>query len=179
MRAEQGIFGIALAAVLALAGCSGSSTPHLMNLHANLGSPDEFAILPNKPLQMPKNMTALPKPTPGGKNLADPTPLADAVKALGGNPNAAQTAIPAADSALVKAASRYGVSPDIRQQLAAADLKFRRNHNGRLLDRMFGHSVYFQAYAPMSLDQYAALKKWRALGVATPSAPPEPTQPAK
>ncbi|MDE3079645.1 MAG: DUF3035 domain-containing protein [Paracoccaceae bacterium] len=177
MRAGQGIFGIALVAVLALAGCSGSSTPHLMNLRANATSPDEFAILPTKPLQMPKDMSALPQPTPGGTNLADPTPLADAVTALGGKA-AAMTAqgIPVADGALVNAASRYGNDPNIRQQLDAADLRFRRTHNGRVLDRLFGHTVYFQAYAPMSLDQYAELEKWRAMGVATPSAPPKPVK---
>jgi hypothetical protein len=166
MRAAGGRIGIAPVAVLvlagALAGCAGNRTPHLMNLRSG-NTPDEFAILPNKPLQMPKDMSALPAPTPGGSNLADPTPAADAVAALGGKPSALhRQAIPAGDSALVAAASRHGVAPDIRQVLAAADLKFRRNHNGKLLDRLFGHTVY-----------------WRARGVATPSAPPQGVKPVQ
>lgn len=179
MRAGGGRIWIALAAVLALAACAGNKTPHLMNLHSG-STPDEFAILPNKPLQMPKDMSALPPPTPGGKNLADPTPIADAVAVLGGKPSAMHSqTIPAADRALVAAATRFGVAPDIRQVLAAADLKFRRNHNGRLLDRLFGHTVYFQAYRPMELDQYKALAYWRARGLATPSAPPEGVKPVQ
>lgn len=174
MRASQGRYGIALAAILAIAGCSGNGAPHLMNVRSTSTSPDEFAILPTKPLKMPTDTSALPAPTPGGANLADPTPDADAVAALGGKPGAiGGQGYPASDSALVAAASRFGVQAGIRQQLDAADLKFRKNHNGRLLDRVFGHSVYFQAYRSMSLDQYKELARWRAAGVETPSAPPQ------
>ncbi len=172
MRAAHGKIGVAMAAALALAGCGGNDAPRLMNLHANSRSPDEFAILPTKPLQMPADLSSLPTPTPGGTNLSDPTPDADAIAALGGKPGAKAGGIPAADGALVTAASRYGVQAGIRADLAAADLKFRKNHNGRLLDRLFGHTVYFRAYRSMSLDQYAELARWRSMGVPTPSAPP-------
>ncbi|WP_127902625.1 DUF3035 domain-containing protein [Solirhodobacter olei] len=176
MRAAGGRIGIALMAVLGLAACSGGGAPHLMNVRSG-STPDEFAILPNKPLQIPKDTSTLPTPTPGGTNLADPTPKADAVAALGGRPAAMKSqSIPAADGALVAAATRYGVTPGIRQTLDAQDLRFRKNHNGRLLDRLFGNTVYFQAYRAMELDPYAALAFWRARGVATPSAPPKPTK---
>ncbi|MBI1220283.1 MAG: DUF3035 domain-containing protein [Rhodobacteraceae bacterium] len=178
MRAAHGKFGIALAAVLVLAGCGGDRQPHLMNLRSQSHSPDEFAILPSKPLAMPTDLSALPAPTPGGSNLADPTPDADAVAALGGKPGAMKAGgVPVADGALVAAADRYGVSPTIRADLDAADLKFRQNHNGRLLDKLFGHTVYFQAYKNMTLDQYAELARWRAVGLATPSAPPKGVTP--
>ncbi len=35
--------------------------------------PDEFAILPTKPLEMPADVAALPPPTPGAANRADPS----------------------------------------------------------------------------------------------------------
>ncbi len=173
MRAAQGRYGIALVAILSVAACSGNkTTPHLMQLRVSGTSPDEFAILPSKPLQMPKDPKSLPEPTPGGSNLADPTPVADAVRALGGKPGAA-SGIPAADQALVAYAERGGVAPGIRQELDAQDLRFRQNHNGRVLDRLFGNSVYNRAYRAMELDQYAALAFWRSRGIATPSAPPQ------
>lgn len=175
MRAARGSLGIVLVAVLSVAACAQSGTPHLMNLRATSSSPDEFAILPSKPLVMPKDTSALPSPTPGGTNLADPTPDSDAVAALGGKPGASAGGIPAADGALVAAADRYGVQPGIRAALDAADLKFRKNHNGRILDRLFGNSVYFKAYSSMTLDQYKELARWRAAGLATPSAPPQGT----
>ncbi|NCO17608.1 MAG: DUF3035 domain-containing protein, partial [Alphaproteobacteria bacterium] len=42
----------------------------------------------------------------------------------------------------------------------------------RLLERLFSVNVYFKAYLPMSLDQYAELARWRAAGAGNPSAPP-------
>ncbi len=176
MRATQGIFGIALLAMLGLAGCgNGNEPPKLMNIHATARQPDEFAILPTKPLVMPKDLSALPPPNPSAGNLADPTPDSDAVAALGGRPSAVQAGgIPAADAALVNAASRYGVMPGVRQNLADADLTWRKNHRGRPLDRLFNSSVYFRAYRAMELDAYANLEYWRSRGLATPSAPPKP-----
>ena len=61
---------------------------------------------------------------------------------------------------------------EARDTLAAEDLDWRRDNNGRVLERLFNVNVYFRAYAPMSLDQHAELARWRRLGVATPSAPP-------
>ncbi len=174
MQARRGGIAIALATALALAGCAGSGTPRLMNIQAKAGHPDEFAILPTKPLAMPKT-AALPAPTPGGTNRADPTPVADAVAALGGRASTLKAqGIPRSDAALVAAASRYGVQSGIRQSLARADLTFRREHPGKPLDRLFGQNLYFGAYAPMTLDAYAELARWRRAGVRTPSAPPGP-----
>ena len=66
--------------MLLLAGCS--TDPHLMNTSNGGDGPDEFGIVPTKPLQMPDDLNVLPSPTPGGGNLTDPTPLGDAVAAL-------------------------------------------------------------------------------------------------
>ena len=177
MQARLGALAIALATAMALTGCASKRTPHLMNLRSSTKTPDEFSILPTKPLEMPKNMSALPTPTPGGTNLADPTPVADAVKALGGRPSALQgTKIPASDSRFVADISRFGIQPDIRQELNAADIRFRRHHPPRPLFKLFGFSSYFAAYKSMALNQYKALEYWRARGVRTESAPPEKTK---
>ncbi|MEF9603161.1 DUF3035 domain-containing protein, partial [Paracoccus sp. PXZ] len=85
---------------LLLAACS--SDPHLMNTSSGRSSPDEFSILPTKPLQMPADLNVLPVPTPGGGNITDPTPHADAVAALGGNPGQLSAqGVGAADGALI------------------------------------------------------------------------------
>ncbi len=163
-----------LAVVTATLGACSDKAPQLMNLRSDGTGPDEFRILPTKPLQRPDNFTDLPVPTPGGSNLTDPTPYADAAEALGGS-GAAATSSPlrGSEAALVSYASRYGVAADIRRALAAEDLEWRRKHNGRLLERLFKVPVYFKAYKPMALDQYAELERLRKLGVWTPAAPPK------
>lgn len=165
--------GLTAAVALILAGCGGSDDPSLLNLTQSRGEgPDEFAILPTKPLEIPENVASLPDPTPGGSNRTDPTPEADVALALGGN--TAVLARSAGDGALMSHVSRYGVSPDIRQSLAAADLEFRRRNDGRLLERLFNVNVYYRAYEDLSLDQYAELERLRRAGVRTPAVPPDP-----
>ncbi len=171
MQANRSALAVAMAAMLALAACGSDKVPSLMNLRSSTNGPDEFSILPPKALELPEDLTALPEPTLGGSNLTDPTPIADAIVALGGNPRAAG-GIPAADSALVNHGSRYGVTAGIRETLAAEDLEYRRKNNGRVLERIFNLNVYFRAYKKQSLDQHAELLRWRRAGLRTPSAPP-------
>ncbi|MCB2115438.1 MAG: DUF3035 domain-containing protein [Rhodobacteraceae bacterium] len=180
MRIRFGIREAGLLALLALTACGRlageeKAPPKLMNFKSQSRSPDEFAVLPTKPLQLPEDLAALPAPTPGGTNITDPTPDADAVAALGGNPKLLErNGVPAGNGGLVSYAARFGQSSDIRQVLAAEDEDYRRKHNGRLLERLFNVTVYFRAYRPMSLDQYAELERWRAAGVRTVGAPPDP-----
>ncbi|MHC0052338.1 DUF3035 domain-containing protein [Actibacterium sp. D379-3] len=175
MRGSRVVIMISVMAALALAGCAGDKQPELMNIRASTITPDEFAILPNKPIAMPEDLAALPAPTPGGSNRVDPTPEADAVAALGGNPaRLAVTAIPASDGALMAQATRFGTATDIRQTLAAEDLDYRRRNDGRLLERVFNVNVYYKAYRKQSLDQHAELNRWRQLGVRNVGAPPAP-----
>ena len=169
MLTGKGVLAAAIA-VLALSACD-SGEPRLMNLQATGNGPDEFAILPPKPLELPKDLTALPEPTLGGANLTDPTPEADAVAALGGRLREGQ-GVPAGDAALVNHSARYGRSASIRPDLAAEDLEFRRDNKGRILERIFNVNVYFKAYSEQSLDQQAELKRWRARGARNVSAPP-------
>ena len=173
MASNTGKLGMMLAVLLALAACSSDKEPRLMHLRSNTNGPDEFSIVPAKPLQMPDTLTELPEPTPGGANLTDQTPEADAVAALGGKPvYLSSTKIGAGDGGLVSYAGRYGITPTIRTELAAADLEHRRANDGRILEKLFRTSVYFKAYRDMELDQEAELERWRKLGVRTPAAPP-------
>ena len=170
MQAAKGRAVIAVAAMVTLAACGGKGDPQLMNLRTGQG-PDEFAIVPPKALAMPENLGDLPEPTPGGYNRTDQNPEADAAVALGGKPSAAG-GIPASDAALYAHAARFGMDGGIRGTLASEDLDWRRDNNGRILERLFNVNVYYKAYRKQRLDQQAELARWRALGARTPSAPP-------
>ena len=158
---------------LAVSACSGNNG--LRALNRSKDGPDEFKILPVKPLEAPSNYTALPVPTPGGVNRTDPSPNADAVAALGGRPSAIVPGdkIPTSESALLQQASRYGVTPDIREELATADADFRRRQG-----RWTGLSIvpvdrYSQVYEREAMDPYAEAKRFLKLGIQVPAAPPE------
>ncbi len=169
MQRKAMILSGMVCAVLALSACDRNKQPQLLNVKSNQeAGPDEFAILPAKPLTLPDDYKALPAPTKGGTNRTDVTPLEDAVIALGGNPKAGIS-----DGGLVNYVSRFGVTPNIRGSLATEDLEFRRKNDGRVLERVFNVNVYFKAYRKQSLDQYAELERLRGLGVRTNSAPPE------
>jgi hypothetical protein len=160
---------LAVMAAAMLAGCGNRDvTPQLMNVRSTTQGPDEFSILPPKALSLPADLNALPDPTPGGANLTDPTPSADAIVALGGRPGAGS----GGDVGLMNHVSRYGVNGGIRTTLANEDLAWRRDNNGRILERLLNVNVYYRAYEAQSLDQQAELFRWRKRGVKTPSAPP-------
>lgn len=164
--------GLALAV---LAGCAPrSDEPRLMNISATQRGPDEFSILPTQPLQAPPDFRALPTPTPGSANLVDTDPRGDAARALGGRAVAPSGALPAADAALVARAGRFGSDPQIRERLAAEDLRLRQTRRGRPLERLFRTNVYAQAYEDQLLDRHAELNRWRRAGARTPAAPPPP-----
>ena len=172
---KTGRIALVLGAALALASaCSRGEEPNLVTFRTTQTGPDEFAILPTKPLQIPENIASLPEPTPGSANLTDPTPESDAIIALGGNPGTLSRR--SGDGALVSYASRFGVAPGIRQVMAQEDLAFRSANDGRLLERLFDVTIYYKAYAPQSLDQHRELQRFRRAGIRTPSAPPEPIE---
>lgn len=163
---------ISVLACLGLAACGQGKDPKLLYFEDAPG-PDEFLVLPTKPLQSPEDFSGLPTPTPGGTNLSDPTPEADAVAALGGSAARVLQGGGVQDSALVARAGRFGVAEDIRDQLAAEDLDYRKKNDGRLLERLFKSNIYFKAYRKLELDQYRELERFRAAGVHTPAVPPE------
>ena len=166
MRAISVLIGAA-----AFAGCS--NDPQLHNISSGRDTPDEFAILPTRPLSMPPDLNQLPQPTPGGTNITDPNPKGDAVAALGGDPQRlAPTGIGSADGALVNYASRLGVTRGIRQQLAQEDVEWRSNNSRRLLETWARTDVYYRAYEPMTLDSWAEDLRWKRAGARTPTSPP-------
>lgn len=111
MAAARLGLAIAGAALLAVAGCGDrDKVPQLMNLRSDTNGPDEFSIVPPKPLEMPEDLALLPEPTPGGENRTDQRPKDEAVLALGGTPRVAGAGVPGSDGALVSYAGRQGVA---------------------------------------------------------------------
>lgn len=159
-------------ALILVAACSNPDRS-LHSLQSAGGGPDEFAVIPAEPLELPQTST-LPNPTPGGTNRADPTPNADAIRALGGSPSAQIAGgVPAGDAALVAQASRYGVDSNIRAELAAADAaKLERARRLNFFNPL-GRDRYFPAYARQALDAPAELARLQAMGVSVPQIPAE------
>ncbi|WP_368186046.1 DUF3035 domain-containing protein [Aestuariibius sp. HNIBRBA575] len=161
------LFIIAITLVGLTACTNGKRTLH--DFSGETAGPDEFSVMPSRPLEMPADLNVLPTPTPGGSNLTDANPMADAIVALGGNPAAVQGAIPAADTALLAHVNRNGVSPNIRADLAEEDARFRRR---RTAGPFRGGDRYFRAYAGQALDAQSEMDRFRNIGVQVPSAPP-------
>ncbi len=158
-------------AALAVAGCSNQG---LRDLRNSGPGPDEFLILPSKPLEAPTNFSDLPTPTPGGTNLTDPQPRADAIAALGGRPSAlVDQGVPASDSGLVSYASRNGVPGDIRQVTAEEDEAFRKRRGRFTRIQLFRTNRYNQVYRREALNPFDVERAARSRGIPTPSAPPE------
>lgn len=174
MSANRILILTALVAALGLSGCDTSSgLGKLLKTDNTKTGPDEFSILPNKPLEMPESLTDLPEPNPGAANRADLTPDKDAVAALGGKPALLDsTAVSGSEQALINTAGRYGVSPNIRQTLATEDKAFRAKNKGTVLERLFNTDVYLRSYEGVSLAANPELARLRQLGQRTPAAPP-------
>lgn len=161
---------IMLAGTVAVAGCSNQG---LRQLRAPGTGPDEFMIVPAKPLTQPADYAVLPAPTPGGGNLTDQHPNSDAVAALGGRPSALEAGgIPATDGALVAAAGRRGVQPGIRTTLAESDAQFRKRQARMSSLRLFPVDRYSQAYRKQALEPFDRAAAARRANLGTPTSPP-------
>lgn len=152
-----------LAFVLVFAGCSGSGRLH--DFDTGFRTPDDFSVLPAHTLVIPDTLSL---PEPGGVNLADPDPAGEAIARLGGAGGAGA----AGDAALLTRVARHGVNPGIRALLAQEDAEWRRRAARAGGPNIMGRDRYFPAYARMALDPQTELARFRAAGVATPSAPP-------
>ncbi|MCV2887586.1 DUF3035 domain-containing protein [Ruegeria aquimaris] len=170
MRAPLALIMIATA--VAVSGCSSKG---LRDIRPQGSGPDEFGVLPVKPLTQPKDYAVLPAPTPGGANLTDPNPLGDAVAALGGKETALVPGqgVPSSDQALITASSRYGVPANTRVALAEEDAAFRKRQGRWTRLRLFPVDRYEQAYRKNALNPFDQTEAFRRAGAATPSAPPE------
>ena len=162
---------IGVMVLIAATGLSACSSKGLRELDARRNSPDEFLVLPSKPLEAPASYASLPEPTPGGANLTDRNPNAEALAALGGRV-APAGGVPSGEAALVAAASRHGVAPDIRPELSEADAKLRKRNAFLANVKLFRVDRYAEVYDREALDANAAASAYRRAGVPVPSAPP-------
>ncbi len=159
--------------MLGLVAACGNKDKPLTRIKKTGNGPDEFAIIPSKPLEAPESFSALPAPTPGGSNRTDQNPLADGAAALGGNAaTLAGSAIPASDGAIVNHTRRYGVNPGIRATLRAEDKEVRRRHGRVNILRIGPTDDYTDAYKRQWLDGDTEVRRLRRAGIVTPSAPP-------
>lgn len=163
------LFAFALIAVTALAACENKG---LRQIEARGEGPDEFIVVPARPLEQPESLSALPRPTPGGFNRTDQRPLEDSVASLGGQRGSVNAPIPGADGALVNHASRFGREGNIRATLAEADAQFRKRQARLTQIRVFKEDTYSQAYRREALEANSVAEQFRRAGISTPTAPP-------
>jgi hypothetical protein len=104
--------------------------------------------------------------------LTDRSAIAEGIEAFGGSVRATEGGILATDSALVQQASRFGVTPGIRQQLSETDAQFRKRQSRLTQFKLFPVDRYNDAYDRQALDANAEAARWRRAGARTPSAPP-------
>jgi len=171
------LINLTLACIAAtfLSGCGNSESGlgKLFSKSSNDAGPDEFAIVPTKPLELPEDMVSLPEPDVGGPNLVDPKPEHDAVAAMGGRPDRLDSnKINGGEGALLAAATRFGTSANIRGVLAAEDEKFREKNGPKLLERWLGTDTYLSRYEAQTLEARRELGRMRRIGARTPTAPP-------
>lgn len=152
-----------------IAGCANVG---LRDLQSTSSGPDEFGLKPVAALEKPTSYNELPTPTPGGSNRVDRSAIAEGTAAFGGRASDPNGPIPASDGALVKHASRLGVTPNIRGNLAETDAAFRKRKARFTQYRIVPVDRYNQAYRREALDARAEQSRWRRAGARTPSAPP-------
>lgn len=152
---------------LVLAGCGEGGLAGLLRSSGVTQTPDEFMVLPTRPLEMPSNLNALPPPTPGRANLVDYHPNAEAVAGLTGRQGPAGTA----DGSAVVARTGVG-APQIRATLAVEDAEYRAQNRGRLLERWFSRDKVALTYRSQTLDAPVSFETMRARGVGVPAPPP-------
>ena len=131
-------------------------------------SPEEFAVVPNKPLELPEDLSSLPPPRPGIVGRSEPTPRADVIAALGGRPGGAP-----ADGALLAALGAGSTDPQIRERLAREAVDFRENNPGLILDRIMGRMTDSVMFRGQTLDPAAEVERLRARGIWVPQMAPE------
>lgn len=160
------VISLLIGAAVSLAACQKNSLAGTLRSAGVGGTPDEFMVLPTRPLEMPTNLAALPVPTPGTANLVDYQPRAEALAGLTGRPTLAT-----ADGSGLVARGGPG-DPAIRPTLAAEDATYRASNNGLLLERVFARDKNALVYRQMTLAQASEYERIRAAGIGVPAVPP-------
>lgn len=172
MRFTNGALWACVIAAVTVAGCAPRDRIPPLREFLPDGTPEEFSILPFKPLELPPDYQVLPQPIDAGNSRVDKTPLADAIRALGGDPSVMHANQGADDhGALIAAASRLGNDPDIREVLAEEDARFRRRAT-QFNRKLFRKDEYRQAYRVQMIDPRKEAIWLRQNGIATPLPPP-------
>ncbi len=171
----SGAAALATAAALAMSGCSEGGLGASLRQAGVSSTPDEFLVLPTKPLEIPDNLLAQPLPTPttGSSNRVDYNPRVEAVAGLTGGSGALPTASGAALVARVPPGS-----PEIRATLVVEDAQYRSQNRGRLLERWFSRDQDALIYRGMSLNQAFEFERLRGQGVEVPPSPPNYAAPS-
>jgi len=166
-------FAVIFVVGASLSGCgvnNGNGRP-LLNLRQSAIAPDEFLVVPQKPLETPADLSRLPAPDPGADALVMIDFEDNLLRALGGRPNSSG-AVPASDSAFVGAArAGAGTTPNIRALVRAEDQAFRDARAGRI-ERLAKNRKAVTVYDPMLLDPVVEAARMQALGVKIPAVPP-------
>jgi len=163
-----------LAVLLAVAGCDSIGDP-LEAIGARVPAPDEFQVMPRKPLEMPAT-AQLPEPSLGAPSPLEPNPRAEAMAALFGPAAAAGagTAAPSAsERALLSSANAAAGSGDVRVQLDKD--KSRQAVNTPYVPPTLGELITGNAARKVDeselLDPEAEALRLQQQGIATPANP--------
>jgi Protein of unknown function (DUF3035) len=156
--------------VLAISGCGQGGVAGVLRSSGATSTPDEFLVLPTRPLEIPDNLASLPPPTPGAPSRVEYQPESIAVTGLTGQEGQVRAASGAALLARAGAASN---DPQIRARLAQEDAEYRASHGGRLLERLFARDQEALVYRDMTLNAPAVYEQMRARGVQLPAPPPD------
>lgn len=152
---------------LVLAGCGEAGLAGVLRSSGVGARPDEFMVLPTRPLEMPASLSALPPPAPGTANRVDYRPNAEAVTGLTGRQGPAGTA----DGSALVARTGTG-SPQIRTVVAVENAEYRAQNRGKLFQRWTSRDQEALVYRGQTLDAPTSFETMRARGVGVPAPPP-------
>lgn len=159
-----------LASLSVLAACS-SDAPPVTLAEASIanGAPDEFLVLPQRPLEMPDDLETLPEPDLEAGTRVAIDPIAEAKRAVGGT--GGSTRATATDQAMLAAARTVGVNPNIRAELRAeTEAKIARPGGlAGFLDIFRISDRKKTAFDDQRLDALGELKRRQAQDVRTPA----------
>lgn len=156
-----------LVGAVIVSGCQNNNLASRLREAGVGGSPDEFLVLPTRPLEIPQDLASLPAPKLGSTNRVDYQPKQAAVAALTGGP---ATALTASGAALV--ASVPPASPEIRTVLAQEDVTYRQNNKGLFFQRMFTKDKEALTYSAELLNAPTEYFNLQDAGVRTYPATP-------
>lgn len=155
--------------VLAAGGCGEGGLAGVLRSSGATSTPDEFLVMPTRPLEIPENLASLPTPTPGAPNRVEYQPEAIAIAGLTGQ-DSMRTA---SASALLARAGAGSANPQIRTILAQEDIEYRNRHRGRVLERLFSRNKEALIYQDMTLNAPVVYEAMRERGVNLSAPPPD------